>query len=138
MWFNTSVTNASVHLEGYNICRLDHLHKRGGGVCAHVKSTLKVKVLKDLTQTSDSGLHQLWFQIQHKHLKSVVVCIVYRPPDCAISSLADDLMPSYTHALSPNKPIVLTGVLNCDLLVDNPRGDCLTHVLHSCERNTIN
>ena len=120
------VTNASEHLEGYNIFCLDRLHKKGGGVCAYVKSTLKVKILKDLTCTSDSGLQQLWLKRQHRHLKSVVVCVVYtRPPDCALSCLADDLMPSYTHALSLNKPIVLTSDLNCDLLVDNPRGDAL-------------
>ena len=90
-----------------------------------LKVPLKVKILKDLTRTSDSGLEQLWLQIQHKHLKSVVACIVYRPPDCALSCLADDLMPSHTHALSLNKLIVLTGDLNCDLLVYNPRGDDL-------------
>ena len=84
-----------------------------------------MKVLEDLTQTSDSGLHQLWLQLQHKHLKYVVVCTVYRPLVCAISCLVDDLMPSYTHALTLNKSIVLTGDLNCDLLVDNPRGDAL-------------
>lgn len=88
-----------------------------------LKVPLKVKILKDLTRTSDSGLEQLWLQIQQKHLKSVVACIVYRPPDCALSCLADDLMPSHTQALSLNKLIVLTGDLNCDLLVYNPRGD---------------
>ena len=124
-WFNTSVSNASVHLDGYNIFRLDRLRKKGGGVCAYVKSSLKVKTLKDLTRTSDSGLQQLWLQIQHKHLKSVIVCIVYRPPDSAISCLTDELMPSYTHALSLKKSIILTGDLNCDLMSDNPRGDAL-------------
>ena len=124
-WFNTSVSNASVHLDGYKIFRLDRLHKKGGGVCAYVKSGLKTKILKDLTRISDSGLHQLWLQIQHQHLKSVVVCVVYKPPDSVISCLTDELMPSYTTALSLNKPIVLTGDLNCDLLMDNPKGDAL-------------
>ena len=69
-WFNTSVSNASVHLEGYNIFRLDRTRKIGGGVCIYVRSSLKVKVLKDLTRISDSGMHQLWLQILH--LKSVL------------------------------------------------------------------
>ena len=124
-WFNTSVVNASVHLEGYNIFRLDRTRKIGGGVCAYVRSILKVKVLKDLTRISDSGMHRLWLQIQHKHLRSVIVFIAYRPPDSAISCLSDDLMPSYTHALTLNKFIILTGDLNCDLLKDNPRGTAL-------------
>ena len=80
-WVNTSVTNASVNIEGYNIYRLDLLRKKGGGVCVYVKGSSKVKTSKDLSWISDSGLHQLWLQIQHKHLKSVIVCVVYRPLD---------------------------------------------------------
>ena len=43
----------------------DRLRKSGGGVCVYVKSTLKYTVLKDLTEISDFGFHQLWIQIQH-------------------------------------------------------------------------
>lgn len=98
-WFNTSVTNASVALEGYNIFRLDRIRKSGGGVCAYVKASLKVKVLKDLTGSSNSGLQQLWLQIQHLHLKTFILGVAYRPPDCPISCLVDDLMPNYTQGL---------------------------------------
>ena len=52
---NTTVTNASVNIEGYNIFRLDRLRKKSRGVYASVKTGLKVKVLKDLTGTSNSG-----------------------------------------------------------------------------------
>ena len=54
-WFNTTVTKASVNIEGYNIFRLERLRKKGRGVYASVKTGLKVKVLKDLTGTSNSG-----------------------------------------------------------------------------------
>ena len=101
------------------------MRKKGGGVCAYVKTGLKVKVLKDLSGTSNSGLHQLWLQIQHLKLKTFMVCVVYRPPESGILCLNDDLMPNYIHALSVNKPIILTGDLNCNLLTDNPRGIAL-------------
>ena len=84
-WFDTTVTNASVHIEGYNIYRLDRLKKSGGGVCAYIKSNLKTKVLKDLSVKSPSGLHQSWLQIQHKNTKSLIICIVYRQPDIPTS-----------------------------------------------------
>ena len=96
-----------------------------GGVCAYVKTGLKVKVLKDLTGSSNSGLHQLWLQIQHLKLKTFIVSVVYRSPDSDILCLNDDLMPIYIHALSLNKPIILTGDFNCDLLTDNPQGIAL-------------
>ena len=84
-WFNTTVTNASIHIEGYNIYRLDRLKKSGGGVCAYVKSNLKTKVLKDLSVISPSGLHQLWLQTQHKNTKPLIICIVNRQPDIPTS-----------------------------------------------------
>ena len=55
----------------------------------------------------------------------MIVCVVYRPSDSDISYLVNDLMPSYIHALSWNKPIIFLGDINCDLLVNNPRGDAL-------------
>ena len=124
-WFNSSVTNSVVEIPGYKVFRLDRLGKAGAGVCAHVKSTLKVKVLKDLTEISESGLHQLWIQVQNKKLRSLLVCIVYRPPEIGTACLENELLPKYIEALSRNKDIVLTGDLNCDLLSNNPRGEAL-------------
>ena len=43
-WFNSSVTN--------------RIGKTGAGVCAYIKSALKVTVLKDLTGITESGLHK--------------------------------------------------------------------------------
>ena len=67
-WFNSSVTNSVVEIPGYKVFRLDRLGKAGACVCANLTSTLKVKVLKNLTEISESGLHQLWIQVQNKKL----------------------------------------------------------------------
>ena len=97
-WFDLSVSNAGVHLDGYKIFRLDRprakAKSKGGGVCAYVKTTLKAKVVKEFSGISESGVHQLWLLVQHRKLKSLLVCIVYRPPDTPISFLNDDLMPA--------------------------------------------
>ena len=70
-------------------------------------------------------MHQLWIQVQNKKLRSLLVCIVYRPPEVGIACLENELLPKYIEALSRNKDIVLTGDLNCDLLSNNPRGEAL-------------
>ena len=62
-------------------------------MCAYVKSTLKVKVLKDLTDISESGLHQVWIQVQNKKLRSLLVCVVYRPPEIGTVCLENELLP---------------------------------------------
>ena len=55
-WFNSTVSNASIEIEGYRVYRLDCIGKTGGGVCAYIKN--------NLTGISESGFHQLWLQVQ--------------------------------------------------------------------------
>ena len=85
-------------------------------VCTYVKSVLKAEVLKDLTGITEPGLHQLWIQVQNKKLRSLLVCIIYRPHEIGVACLENELMPKYIQALSLNRDIVVTGDLNCDLL----------------------
>lgn len=113
-WLNTTVTSGEVGIDGYKLFRLDRLHKSGGGVCAYVRKELKTKVLKDFSYISDRNFHQLWISVQLRKLKSILVCIVYRPVDCPLSFFEDTLKPNYTQALALNKPIVILGDLNCD------------------------
>ena len=114
-----------VEIPGYQVYRLYRLGKAGAGVCAYVKCTLKVKILKDLTEISESGLHQLWIQVQNKKLCSLLVSVVYRSPEIGNPCLENELLQMYIEALSRNKDIVLTTDLNCDLLSNNPRGEAL-------------
>ena len=84
-WLNSSVTNAEVEIEGYKLIRLDRPKHRAGGVCVYVRRSLKSKILKDLSRISDSGFHQLWVRVQHRKLKSFLLCVTYRTPDCPLS-----------------------------------------------------
>lgn len=120
-WLNSSVTNAAVEIEGYKLTRLDRLRKTGGGVCLYTRSLLKVKRLNDMSSISDSGFHQLWVQIQLKRLRSIILCVVYRPDYCPVSCFFDDFMDKYSQALILGKDIVITGDLNCDLLKPRSR-----------------
>ena len=84
-WLNTTVKNSEIEIEGYKLIRLDRLHKKGGGVCAYIRSNIKTLLLKDLSFIADSNFHKkLWIQIQHKKLKSLIICVVYRLPDSAL------------------------------------------------------
>ena len=81
-WLNSTVTNAEVEIDGYELTRLDRLGKSGGGVCVYARSSLKVKRLKDMSEISESGFHQLWMQIQLKKLRSMLLCVAYRTDYC--------------------------------------------------------
>ena len=134
-WLNSTVRNAEVEITGYRLSRLDRLGKSGGGVCVYVKSTLKYTVLKDLTGISDSGFHQLWIQIQHKKLRSILLCVCYRPPDCPVSCFTNHFMAEYTRALIYGKDILVVGDLNCNLLKTTQEAEALRDMC--CSLNLV-
>ena len=124
-WLNSTVTNAEVSIDGYKLFRQDRSRKRGGGVCAFIREDIKVTILKDISQVSLCHFQQLWLKLQSKKLKSVVICVSYRPPDCPLSCFEDLLKPNFIHSLTLNKPIVILGDLNCNVLTDNPENKAL-------------
>ena len=124
-WLNSTVSNADIELEGYKILRLDRLGKVGGGVCMYYRNDIKVSYLKELSSISSFGFHQLWVKIQHRKLRSIIVCVVYRPPDCPVTCLMDDLAPNHFQALTHGKDIFMLGDLNCNMLKDIPESRAL-------------
>ena len=124
LWLNSTVANAEVEIAGYKLSRLERLNKTGG-VCVYTRSSLKTKVLRDLTGISDSGFHQLWLQIQHDKLKSFLLCVTYRPRDCPTSCFVDDFMDKYSQALTHGKEIFIAGDLNCNVMKHSPEANAL-------------
>ena len=119
-WLNSTVSNADNELEGYKMLRLDRLGKAGGGVCMYYRNDLKVSHLKKLSSISSLGFHQLWVKIQHRKLRSIIVCVAYRPPNCPVTCFRDNLASNYLQALTHGKDIFVLGDLNCNMLKDIP------------------
>lgn len=132
-WLNSTVINAEVEIAGYKLSRVDRLGKPGGGVCVYTRSSLKTKVLKDLSGISAMGFHQLWIQVQHNKLKSILLCITYRPPDCSTTCF-EDFVDKYSQALTYGKEIFVMGDLNCNMMKNIPNADALKDL---CSRLNI-
>ena len=52
-----------------------------------------------MSVTSETGFQQLWVQIQLNKLRSIVLCVAYRPDYCPVSCFVDDFMDKYSQAL---------------------------------------
>ena len=117
-WLNSTVSNAEINITGYKLIRSDRRYKRGGVVCAYIRNNLKAEEVKHLSSSSKHGFQQLWVRIQHIKLKSFLLCVVYRPPDCAINCFKEHMTSSIIEALLYDKTIIIMGDLNCDLLSD--------------------
>ena len=122
-WLNSSVRNAEVEIDGYNLSRLATLRNMkaeiGSGVCMYVCKNFKCNILLSLryciSAISDAGFHQLWIQVQHKKLKSFLLCATYKPPDCCVACF-EDFSDCHTQVLVYSLPILVVKDFNCDLL----------------------
>ena len=124
-WLKSIVTNAEIEIAGYKLSKQDRPKKAGGGVCVYTKASLKVKVLKDLSSVSATGFHQLWLQIQHKRMKSILLCATYKLPECPRTSFTEDFSDNYMKALSFGEDVFILGDLNCNVLKNCPEGNAL-------------
>jgi len=131
-WLDNSVTNLELEIPGYGLYHVDRQDKKGGGVCVYILQNYKTEVLWDISGILDAGFHQLWITVQVHNLRSFVICTVYRPPDVPVRCFDTYLTPSFIAASLHNKPIHITGDLNCNLLnPDNPDSGALLEFCHS-------
>ncbi|CAC5397465.1 unnamed protein product [Mytilus coruscus] len=75
-WLDNAVTNAEIHIEGYNIVRLDR-SRNDGGVCVFIKEDIAFSPRQDL---HDNRLEALWIDIVIPKTKTITIGTVYRPP----------------------------------------------------------
>lgn len=121
-WLNSSITDLELEIPGYDLYRVDRNTKPGGGVGVYARQTYKVKVLEEISNISDNGIHQLRINLQVRNLKSIVICTMYRPPDTLLSSFDTYLTLSLITASLQNKPIYILGDGNCGILKPDCRG----------------
>ena len=83
-------------------------------MCVYTRLSLKIKRLKEMSVTSETGFQQLWVQIQLEKLRSIVLCVAYRPEYCPVACFVDNFMDKYSQALTFGK--ISSSLLNCDML----------------------
>ena len=116
---------AEVEIADYKLSRLDRLKKSGGGICVHTRSSLKTKALKRSGGHIEYRFSPTTLNIQHKKLKSFLLCAPYRPPDCPWTCLLNDFMDKCSQALVYGKEIFVMGDLNSNMLRSLPESDAL-------------
>ena len=87
-------------------------------MCAYLRTNLKTKVLNSIFKIIECGFHQLWLQVQHAKMKSIIVCVPYLPPDSKLDCFLNELAPSLTGALTSGKKVFIAGDLDCGYVLD--------------------
>ena len=77
-------------------------------------------------------------QIQLKKLRSMLLCVAYRPDYCPLPSFVNNFMDKYTQALTFGKDILVGGDLNCDMLKPHsPQANALLDLCNSVNLNRL-
>ena len=77
-WCNSSIGDAELCLDGYNLFRNDRLSGVGGGVVLYVHSSLSATPCKVLSEVGFKN--SLWCQITLSSTEILLVGVVYRAP----------------------------------------------------------
>ena len=110
-WLNPEIPDGPVSLTDYSMVRKDRASgKRGGGVCAFIKSNIPFSTLTDL---SVPEIECVWLKLRPHRLPRELSCIfvgvIYHPPSADNTFLQDYLIASIDKLLSkfPNAGIML-------------------------------
>ena len=115
-WLTANIADPVVDISGYTIVRKDRaMPKRGGGVCAFVKSSIGFRTIEEL----DNPLFEcLWLYLRPPRLprgfSCIIICIIYHPPLDNEAGLAEYLISSLDTVLDkmPNAGVMLVGDFN--------------------------
>ena len=115
---NQSLLNY-VELSGYDLYYNNRENKRGGGVAAYVRESLKCKIRKDFCSL-DTDIEHLWLELQGKNRHSHLLIGVFYQPNFETKSKLEWLkkFDSLVHNISRkwNGLLLITGDFNIDFL----------------------
>ncbi|KAI5708382.1 hypothetical protein M8J77_021503 [Diaphorina citri] len=116
-WLDSSISNAEVSLQGYNLIRNDRLGKRGGGVAIYLNNAFSYKILSSSPSNYSASPEYLIIEVTISSSK-IMLAVVYHPPKTGpLDDFFDAIeshLPNYNHR-------VVCGDFNCDLSITNSR-----------------
>ena len=113
-WFNDTVQDIEVAINGYNLIRNDRSDKKGGGIAIYYNSSrMNVNVIDYST-----NFELLLVDVKHNMTKHFKLAVIYRPPgpECEFLELFDNFLVNYT-----DEELIITGDFNIDLMKENKK-----------------
>ncbi|CAB4019684.1 Hypothetical predicted protein [Paramuricea clavata] len=113
---SASINDSELEVDGYVVERKDRNSAVYGGVLCYIRDGISFQRRKDL---EIDGVEAIWVEVFIVNSKSILICIVYKPPDSSLyldknfNSKFDNMLDI---AINENKEVILAGDLNCDYL----------------------
>ena len=111
-WLKSYIEDAQVEIPGYNLFRCDRGARIGGGVLLYVHEKLPITNV----QTYDDKFCQA--VICTSELQKSFICVVYRPPECPVTSFRSclDFIDQYLSDGNSTYQLSLLGDLNLPII----------------------
>lgn len=77
-FLNETVQDFEICIPGYHVIRRDRKDRQGGGVAVYIKSN--ISFIRHTNLETDR-IEAIWFEIILTHIKNLMCCVLYRPPD---------------------------------------------------------
>ena len=116
---NGKIDSQLIHIQGYNIYRLDRqtknsgATKRGGGLLIYAKSLLDVYV-QEAESISSPDLEVQWIKIKRNKAKDIVMANLYRPPLGNVGKALKVLGQSLESVVNGKDEVLIIGDFNVD------------------------
>jgi hypothetical protein len=69
-WLDSNISNNEIHIDGYNIIRLDRSHMQHGGILYYIKDGI---VFKERSDLQDSNIEALWIELNLPYTKPILL-----------------------------------------------------------------
>ena len=112
-WLDPKLPDGVVSIPGYCLFRRDR-GGRGGGVAMYCPDSSRCKRREDL---ESSILEAIWIETRINRRKPMLVCTVYRPPDCSCQFF-EEFSAMLDNASKESKEILVMGDMNINYLSD--------------------
>ena len=124
--------NIKIAIPGYNLFRHDRYSGSGGGVAIYTSRTLNMYA--HMYDLESDNIESLWIQIIQPNTSSIIVCILYRPPQILIEWY-NHFESQLEKAYSVSHKIIVMGDTNIDFLKAIPQR--WLEVIHSHDLSQI-
>ncbi|KAF4533551.1 hypothetical protein B566_EDAN001036 [Ephemera danica] len=111
-WLQPCIKSSQISLPGYEIFRVDRLHKGGGGVAIFVRNDIKCKILATSKPEEKNKAEFIISELKFGY-KKVLFTTIYRPPN---TMFIDDIDDAISNMGAEYDHIIITGDLNIDIL----------------------
>ena len=109
---NSTITDDSIHINGYSIIRNDR-NRNGGGVCIYIRTSIDYCLRNELIPLNEFEI--LSIDIKKPNSKAFNVTAAYRPPNCTAGFF--EALEAIIRAIDiESKEHIVLGDLNCNYL----------------------